>query len=258
MDGTLLDENGQIPSEFDELMAELKKRGVLFAPASGRQYHSLVHSFAQYENDFIFLAENGTLVRYRGETLHADIMEHETVLSIFAAVPQDNIYKVFCGLNDAYILSSQDRPEFSGELGKYYTRATAVDDFAKADDRPIKVSLFDPTGHADEVIYPLVKDFADKLQVVVSSPQWVDLMSKEASKGAAVQVVQQRLHILPEECAAFGDYLNDAEMMTAVYHSFAMANAQPEIKKLARYQTESNAEHGVIKGIKRLMEQGFC
>ena len=41
MDGTLLDENGQLPAEFDEVMEELKKRNVIFAPTSGRQYYAM-------------------------------------------------------------------------------------------------------------------------------------------------------------------------------------------------------------------------
>jgi len=55
MDGTLLDENGKIAEGFDEVVAELKKRNVLFAPASGRQYFSLVKSFEKYKDEFIFL-----------------------------------------------------------------------------------------------------------------------------------------------------------------------------------------------------------
>ena len=47
MDGTLLDENSQLPAEFDEVMAELKKRGVIFAPTSGRQYFALLHQMGK-------------------------------------------------------------------------------------------------------------------------------------------------------------------------------------------------------------------
>ena len=57
MDGTLLDENGCLPAEFDEIMAELKKRHVIFAPTSGRQYFALLYQFEKYRDDMIFLAE---------------------------------------------------------------------------------------------------------------------------------------------------------------------------------------------------------
>ena len=41
MDGTLLDENGRLPEEFGNLYLRLRERGIIFAPASGRQYASL-------------------------------------------------------------------------------------------------------------------------------------------------------------------------------------------------------------------------
>ncbi len=47
MDGTLLTSQNKLPDGFDETMSELKKRGVIFAPASGRQYFSLLKTFSK-------------------------------------------------------------------------------------------------------------------------------------------------------------------------------------------------------------------
>lgn len=47
-------------------------------------------------------------------------------------------------------------------------------------------------------------------------------------------------------------------MMEAVYYSFAMANAHPKIKELARFSTASNEEHGVLRAIKKLIDAGLC
>ena len=80
---------------------------------------------------------------------------------------------------------------------------------------------------------------------------------RDSNKGVAVREVQKRFGIRPEECAAFGDYMNDAEMMEAVSYSFAMGNAYPAIKKLARFETGTNAEQGVLMGIERLMKEGL-
>ena len=49
MDGTLLDEHGQLPLDFDEVMGELKRRGVIFAPTSGRQYFALIEQMEKYQ-----------------------------------------------------------------------------------------------------------------------------------------------------------------------------------------------------------------
>ncbi len=46
LDGTLLDEAKQLPAELPELVKRLKTRGVVFCPASGRQYHTIREQFA--------------------------------------------------------------------------------------------------------------------------------------------------------------------------------------------------------------------
>jgi hydroxymethylpyrimidine pyrophosphatase-like HAD family hydrolase len=50
---------------------------------------------------------------------------------------------------------------------------------------------------------------------------------------------------------SFGDYLNDLEMLKASYHSYAMDNAHPKIKEIARFQAPSNREAGVFTVIQR-------
>ena len=75
------------------------------------------------------------------------------------------------------------------------------------------------------------------------------------NKGIAIQQVQKLLHISPRECAAFGDYLNDLEMMSSVYYSYAMANAHPKIKEIANFRAPSNTEHGVMVTIQEFIDK---
>ncbi len=259
MDGTLLDENGKLPPGFDEVMGELKKRGVLFAPCSGRQYYSLRRTFAGYEDDFLFLAENGTIVKYHDEEIFSCPMGRAEALEVLeTAAENPKIYRVFCGKKDAYIRKEQDTEEFRAEFHKYYTHHEVVDDFRDVDDDAIKISLFDAKGRAAQQIFPMMKKFDGPMQVVLSSDWWVDVMAFGINKGIAIQQVQKHLGITPMECAAFGDYMNDAEMMSSVYYSYAVENAHPKIKELARFHTKSNEEYGVLHGIRDLISQGLC
>ena len=258
MDGTLLKDNGQLPEGFDEVMAELKKRGVLFGPSSGRQYYSLLESFPGYEDEFIFVAENGTMVKHHGKELFSSpIPKSQAFQVIDEAAKLQDIFRVYCGKKDAYILESQKEPEYIAELAKYYTHNTVVRDFREVDDEVIKVSFFDKTGCASTTIYPFMKRFQGPMQVVRSSDFWVDIMCFGINKGIALQQIQKKLHITPMECAAFGDYLNDLEIMSSAYYSFAVANAHHKIKDVARFHTTSNEEGGVLAGIRRLMDDGL-
>ena len=51
--------------------------------------------------------------------------------------------------------------------------------------------------------------------------------------------------------------MNDAEMIQAVYYSYAMENAYPAVKKLARFSAPSNAAHGVMQTIETFMKEGL-
>ena len=258
MDGTLLTSENKLPEGFDEMMGELKRRGVIFAPASGRQFFSLVRSFERYRDEFLFAAENGTLVMYKGEEIFSSPIGFDAARKILAASDGfDNILRVWCGKKDAYILREQNLPMFRDELEKYYTHNSFTDSFDAIDDMPVKVSFFDATGHADKNIYDKLAPFHDSLQIVLASAHWVDVMSPDVNKGVAVKNVQRAMNLKPEECAAFGDYLNDAEMFQAVEYSFAMGNAHPDAKKFAKFETTDNDHAGVLVGIRQLIACGL-
>jgi hydroxymethylpyrimidine pyrophosphatase-like HAD family hydrolase len=46
-------------------------------------------------------------------------------------------------------------------------------------------------------------------------------------------MIQKRFGIKTDETMAFGDYLNDLEMLQQAGYSFAMANAHPDIRRAA-------------------------
>ena len=54
----------------------------------------------------------------------------------------------------------------------------------------------------------------------------------------------QKYHLKADQVLTFGDELNDYEMIRD-FVGVAMANANPAIKKIARYITKSNNEDGI-------------
>ena len=70
LDGTLLHPGEREPRpEAFELIDELHRRGIVFMPASGRQYASLRYLFAPVADELAYVCENGALVRARGMPL---------------------------------------------------------------------------------------------------------------------------------------------------------------------------------------------
>ncbi|MFH8799159.1 Cof-type HAD-IIB family hydrolase [Streptomyces sp. NPDC017936] len=256
MDGTLLDDDKRVPEGLWEVLARLRERGVLFSPASGRQYATLAREFAEVADGMVFIAENGTYVVRDGEELSSDPLDPGVVRDVVAAVRRlvaggADVGAVVCGKRSAYVERADEA--FLAEVRRYYVRHRVVEDAAAVDDDVIKVALYD-FGPAERTTAPALASFADSHQVVVSGEHWVDVMNRTANKGAALRRLQRDLGITPAQTVVFGDYLNDLEMLDAADWSFAMANAHPEVVRRARHLAPSNNDNGVLRTVVRLLD----
>ena len=154
------------------------------------------------------------------------------------------------GKKKAYYQSTNE--VFLRELDKYYKEVQKVDnllDLSAIDDEFLKVAMYD-LDHGAEEKYHSFEHFRGHLQVAVSADCWLDVMNLGATKGAAVKHIQDALGISFEETMVFGDYMNDLEMMSSAYHSYAMENALDEVKEAARFIAPSNDKHGVLVTIR--------
>lgn len=76
------------------------------------------------------------------------------------------------------------------------------------------------------------------------------VMHKNATKQKGVECLRERFRIPRESVVAFGDDVNDIEMLS-FYHGVAMGNALPEVKAAAKETTLSNEEDGVAVFLQR-------
>src|SRR5438045_1174375 len=75
MDGTLLNAKHELSPDFYPIFNEMKDKGLIFAAASGRQYFNLLNRFKSVQDDVIFIAENGSIVVYKGKDILVQAME---------------------------------------------------------------------------------------------------------------------------------------------------------------------------------------
>ncbi|MER6420092.1 Cof-type HAD-IIB family hydrolase [Streptomyces sp. NPDC001137] len=255
MDGTLLDDAKRIPPGLWETLAELRRRGVLFSPASGRQFATLAREFAEVAEGMVFIAENGAYVVRDGVELSSDPLGPGVAAGVVQAVRRlvaegVDVGAVVCGKRSAYVERS-DEP-FLAEVRKYYVEHRIVEDATALDDDVIKVALFD-FGSAAHTTAPALQSFTPTHQVVVSGEHWVDVMNRTANKGSALRRLQHELGITPAQTMVFGDYLNDLEMLDAADWSFAMAGAHPDVIARARHLAPSNNDNGVLRTVAHVL-----
>jgi len=252
MDGTLVDDAKQIHDELWPLIDELHARGITFCPASGRQYHDLVRQFEAVADELVFVAENGTYVVAGGREISSDGLPLDVAREVVRRVrgiPDTGV--ILCGKRSAYIEGRE--PEFVEQAQLHYARLRLVDDLLEvAADDVLKVTVYDFVS-AERNTAPRLAEIRGTLQVVVSGAHWVDVLSPTASKGRGLRRVQSALGVTPDQTMAFGDFLNDLEMMDAATYSFAMANAHPLLKERARWVAPANNANGVVRTIRAVL-----
>lgn len=256
IDGTLLEEGTlNLNSEYYDVIRELRKRGVLVAAASGRQRSSIEKVFRPVIDDIIAISENGTCI-YSKEYQHVDKMKPEIVRAFIEearqypgceiVINQDNMSYFE---NDGIKMQLVDHYGYRGEM---------VDDVCAYADGACKVSVYHHRC-AEEI---LGQDFLERwnrvIHAVVSGEKWIDCSNKGVTKGSALKHFQDAYGITPDETLAFGDNLNDIEMLNCASHSFAVANAREEVKQAANFVTASNKEDGVLQVLKAVLRGELC
>jgi hypothetical protein len=255
MDGTLLDDDDAVHDDFWPLIDQLHARGIVFCPASGRQYYNLLERFEPIADEVVFIAENGTFVVRDGQELSSDCLDRQVARDLIdvargLTARGADVGAVLCGKSSAYI--ERNDPAFREEVDKYYHRLQVVDDLNAVDDDVLKVAIYDFVS-SEHVSAPAYAHFRDTHQVVVSGQHWLDVMDLHANKGSGIRHIQQALGISRDQTMVFGDFLNDLEMMDEATYSFAMANAHPVLAERARYRAPGNTDNGVVRTIKSVL-----
>lgn len=249
MDGTLLDHTHTLPEGFMELLHALHARGIHFCAASGRQYFNLLEYFRPLQNEIFYIAENGALVMH-GETFEsAEIIPKSTVSAILQLADDLGVRVVLAGVHGAFI--AQPTPDFEAEVRQYYARLEIVDNLYAVTDDIIKIAICDPKGAESSVYTPFKEKFSD-FQVTLSAAIWVDIMKSGVNKGEALKTLAAHLGIDCSEIVAFGDYLNDVEMLKVSGRSYAMAKAHPAVKAVADAVIGCHADGAVAAKIREL------
>lgn len=251
MDGTLLNEKNEIHKDFYSVFEELREKEIIFAAASGRQYYNLLKKFENIKDNMMFIAENGTFIVYKGKELLVNGLNKEIAIELIKIGRTiEDSYVILCGKKSAYIENSDER--LIKQTEKYYERYKIVEDLTEVEDEFLKVTICDFKGsECNSNAY--YDSYRDKVQVTVSGELWLDMTAKGVNKGVAINKIQELLNIKYEETMVFGDYLNDLEMMSSAYHSYAMENAHEDLKKVARFRAKSNKENGVVQAIKEIL-----
>lgn len=260
LDGTLLTTDKVLTPENEAALRRAAEAGIETVPATGRFYGAIPDNVRRLPYIRYAITVNGAQIYdvRAGEALckaeipwrrAVELMEQLDRLPVIYDCYMDN----WGWISRAHQERAADFAPHRHALEMLQKLRTPVPDLkahlAETGHDVQKVMMFfrDPALRL-RAMAELAEGFPD-LAVTSSIPRNVELNSREAQKGLALARLAERLGIPRAETMAFGDDLNDLNMLRAAGLGVAMENAAPELKAAADYITASCDESGVAKAL---------
>ncbi len=279
MDGTLFNSNQEISPLNIAAIKQSEKQNVEFMIATGRSMDTIGNIVKEYQLNCSFLLMNGAEIRDKDKNIINTInIEQDTILRLTDVLEQMGYTPEFMTDQGAQICSTQERMEYNmgcrmlcldrthtltleqaieqGKNSVFMKTLTRNDTLQDMFDRNVEVRKmivfgFDLEKNAQNRAI-LTEQFPE-LAISYSYPDNIEINARLAQKGNGLMQAIEKMGISKEEVAVFGDGLNDLSMFELFPNSFAPANAEYEIKKLAKEVIPSNNDDGVGKKIFELL-----
>ena len=251
LDGTLLDSRQRTSARNLGALARLLDAGVIVALATARDRASITGSVPLVRPGLYYLASGGALVY---EVAADAIVWAEAMPPALAAEAVAFLQRfdqpVFVNADcDYWVDRDGDRVAMIEQRYRLRTRP-----FARLADVPVAVmraSLAAPRPVLEQAAREAESTFGDRASVSLASPDWLDLLAPGAGKGPAMQWLQARTGVRPDETMAIGDFDSDLPLFAAAGYRVAMANGVEALRAAATHVTASNDEDGVALALER-------
>ena len=238
LDHTLLKQDGSVSGKTLQILTACRTKGIRFAIATAR-YWIGAERYIDLLNPDYEITTDGTLVHSHGQCIYScafSAAETNAIISSIAeAVPGAEITAA-CGKTvywNSYHISESEKLH----------KAVYCDYSSPLDVQANKIVAELPD---ESVAREIATRTNCKLQCY-RGEKWYAFMPAASGKTAAIRALAEISGISPEDTVAFGDDLNDIEMLRFCGTGIAVANAIPELQEAADEITLSNDEDGVAK-----------
>lgn len=245
IDGTLLDHDKKLPEKTKQAIQDLKHAGVYCAIATGRAPFMYKELREELGIDS-FVSFNGQYVVFEGEEVHTNPLSEPDLKKLHEHAEANNHPMVFMN-HEEMKASTPDHSHIEESLGTLYIDHPEADaSFFKG--RKIYQSLLFCEGDEIEEYRSAYEAF----DYIRWHPVSCDVLPRGGSKAEGIKKLIEAAGLKMEDTYAFGDGLNDIEMVREVGTGVAMGNAVPETKAVSDYVTGDVGENGLSQAIDEL------
>ncbi len=237
-----------VPSSTIEALHTLKNKGIIVAIATGRGRSVFPPQIDRLIDEVgieVLITINGQYIEYQGQALATFALSNEQITHTTNYLLEQRI--AYAYMTATHIYALKDSQALKDALTSLHIPYRYISAQELVPYPPIYqiLAFYDDNRHITLPLLPSLK-----------TTRWhtsgVDILDKDGSKARGIQVVLDKLGIEIKDAWAFGDGLNDIEMLEAVGFGVAMGNGHPELKAVADFVAPTIKEEGIAKALRHL------
>lgn len=248
IDGTILKPDHTYEQSTKDAIVQLQQKGIEVFISTGRPLHEVVELAAELHVDS-YVGYNGAYAKYQNEAIIDAPMNAKSVEQ-FLQIAKENNHEMVLYTSRKNYFTSLDKPivktfinTFQLQHNEIYTSEIA--------DQILGVTVMN-INPSEEKLYEIESNFRMSQVNIAGIENSFDVIRTNVNKGEAAKHILKRLNITKEQSIAFGDGMNDKEMLQEVGEGFAMGNGDPELFQYAKHITTSVTDSGIFKGLETL------
>jgi len=245
IDGTLLDFNKELPASTKEAVRTLKENGVYVAIATGRAPFMIEDIRMKLGIDS-YVCFNGQYVVFENEIIYKNPLSKSKLHNLLVHAKNKNVPVVL--MNDHGARTTVPYSKYIEETLRSFKLEHPIHDEEYHHHFDIFQALLYCTEREEKEYLQEHKD----LKFIRWHPVCVDVVPLGGSKAIGINEFIKRAEFQLENVYAFGDGLNDIEMLQTVGTGVAMGNAEKELLKHADVVTTAVDEDGIYNGLVKI------
>lgn len=262
IDGTLLNQQGEYPSQLKAAIARIQALGVKTAVASGRPQFAAQWIIDDLGLDAPGVFCTGAHIYHPAQAVHLrqHFLPEPTLVELLAAMRRLDVYYELYTAERFYI--ERDTAAYIRATHAQHLRvAPSVQHF---DDiigvQPVIKLLIGANQPAEiAAVYELERMFSDRCVFAYAKlpayPEWLfaSIIDIQADKKAAFEYLLQQQGLTAAQVMSFGDAQSDKQFLQLAGVGVAMGNAAPDVKAVASFTTKAVWEDGIAYALARLI-----
>ncbi|WP_163539318.1 HAD family hydrolase [Gracilibacillus sp. YIM 98692] len=249
IDGTILRDDHSIEDSTKEAVQLAKEQEIEVFLATGRPLHEL-QEIAEYLQVESFIGYNGAYALQNDEVLVDEPMDAQ-IINHYLDIAKHYGHDMVLYTNKQNLFTSIESKQVQEFIEYFDLKSTSV--YSKEyQEQILGITLMNvPVDEIDFYQIENVDIYFSQVNVK-GLEHCYDVIRENVNKGRAIKHILEKLNISPSKAIAFGDGMNDKQMLQFVGTSFAMGNASPELFQYAKHRTTSVNDSGIYNGLKQI------